>query len=211
MKLWAVVPVKPFDEGKSRLAGVLSTKRREAVSKRLFFHVMAVIQEAAICDAVLVVSRGKEVLAAAEQVGAIALREKPALDGSDLLNLALTDARTYAVRHHADALLVVPADLPLIVPDDLRGLRKVAFGDPDVEGAVVKNQKIVIAPSRDGGTNALLLYPPSVIDFAFGKDSFRRHCDQARLANVPCHFFENVNLATDIDYPENLEPIRDWL
>ena len=229
MKLWAIVPVKPFDEGKSRLADALSPDKRRMISRRLFLHVMGVIQDSTICQEILVVSRSEEVLTAAEKFGAISLREKPApstqekfratsprvapltvqvvqnfpdeLVRADPLNLALEQARTHAVEHYADALLVIPADLPLITPTDLRNLKKVASWAPG----------IVVAPSNDGGTNALLLNPPSIIDFAFGIHSFQRHRDQAALAGVPSHVFESPNLATDIDHPYDLDPIREWL
>ena len=37
--LWAVIPVKPFELGKSRLAGMLDTPRRTALNRKLFDHV----------------------------------------------------------------------------------------------------------------------------------------------------------------------------
>ena len=37
--LWAVIPVKPFALGKSRLAGVLDAPSRTALNRKLFDHV----------------------------------------------------------------------------------------------------------------------------------------------------------------------------
>jgi 2-phospho-L-lactate guanylyltransferase len=63
---------------------------------------------------------------------------------------------------------------------------------------------VIIAPSHDGGTNALLLRPPHAIGFAFGEGSFARHCAMAAAAGLPCHVYESATLALDVDHPEDL-------
>ena len=63
----------------------------------------------------------------------------------------------------AEAMLVVPADVPLITPD---AVDLVVSSAPD--GPVV-----VVAPAHDGGTNGLLLRPPDVISPQFGPSSAR--------------------------------------
>ena len=69
---------------------------------------------------------------------------------------------------------------------------------------MTSSPSVVIAPSHDGGTNALLLYPPYVIDFAFGPDSFRRHHRQAIQADVAVQIVQSSTLAFDIDWPADL-------
>jgi 2-phospho-L-lactate guanylyltransferase len=66
----------------------------------------------------------------------------------------------------------------------------------------------VIAPSRDGGTSALLLRPPDAIDFAFGEESFRRHCTLAQARGVQCQVYESPTLAFDVDVPRDLAILR---
>jgi 2-phospho-L-lactate guanylyltransferase len=63
---------------------------------------------------------------------------------------------------------------------------------------------MVIAPSHDGGTNALLLRPPQAIAYAFGEDSFARHRAMAAAAELACHTYHSSTLALDIDHPEDL-------
>jgi 2-phospho-L-lactate guanylyltransferase len=81
-----------------------------------------------------------------------------------------------------------------VTASDLHRLLATLTGSPSV----------VIAPSHDGGTNALLLVPPDVIDFAFGPDSFREHHRQAIQAGVSIQIIESPTLAFDIDRPGDL-------
>jgi 2-phospho-L-lactate guanylyltransferase len=193
MKLWLVVPVKPFGEGKSRLAETLSLEARTALSQAMLVHVLRSVQVAGLLAGVLVVSRDQQALAQAEKFGAKILLET----GHDL-NAALTQASQQAVTYGADAVLVLPADLPLITREDVQQLYRLGGVQPG----------IVITPSRDGGTNALLLHPPGVIEFAFGQGSFERHRQLAHIASVPIQIFESPTVALDIDWPEDLNSLQ---
>jgi 2-phospho-L-lactate guanylyltransferase (CobY/MobA/RfbA family) len=65
---------------------------------------------------------------------------------------------------------------------------------------------VVVAPCRHGtGTNALLIYPPGLIPFAFGPDSFAAHCAAARAAGVEPIIYRSDTIALDLDTPEDLE------
>ena len=72
---------------------------------------------------------------------------------------------------------------------------------------------MVIVPDRHGaGTNALLLSPPDIVDFAFGPGSRQTHADRARRAGAVLVELDGP-LALDIDTPEDLllaegEPAR---
>jgi len=94
----------------------------------------------------------------------------------------------------AEALLALPSDLPLLTSADLDELRTLALTE---EG-------IIVAPSRDNGTNALLMRPPRAIAYAFGEASAGRHRALATKAGVPCRFYHSPTLALDIDRPEDL-------
>ena len=63
--------------------------------------------------------------------------------------------------------------------------------------------QIIIAPSRDGGTNALMLQPAQAIPFAFGRDSFLRHQRLAAEAGIPVRVVESASLLFDVDLPED--------
>lgn len=187
--LWIVIPVKPFREGKSRLAAALDGDERAVLSRRWFTHVLTSVRAWGRAAGVLVISRDPGVLALGRDLGAQSVTER-----GDALNPALEQARAVVLDAGGEALLVLPSDLPLLALDDLDELYDLMLEGPGV----------VLAPSHDGGTNALLLRPPQALPFAFGEASFARHTALAAVADLPCRVYHSVTLALDIDYPEDL-------
>ncbi|HUF39112.1 MAG TPA: 2-phospho-L-lactate guanylyltransferase [Anaerolineales bacterium] len=192
MSLWAIVPIKPLRKGKSRLSPVLSEDERAELSRRMLVATVETLKKVRDINHVLVVSRDPEALAAARGAGARTLLE----NGNPEINGALTRAALVAGAYKARGVLVMPADLPLLDPDDVREF--VARGR--------ETPCVVIAPDRKReGTNALLLAPPDVIPFDYGPGSFRRHQESARIAGVPLKVFEAESISLDLDLPEDLE------
>ncbi len=198
MTFWAIVPVKPLQRGKSRLAEVLTQEERLDLNRRLLAHTMDTLTAIPDIEHVLVISRDQAALALAREYGARTVQEH----GAPQLNIALTRAtivaRTYATR----GVLILPADLPLITPEDIQTLLARAV-DPPV---------VVISPDRRRqGTNALLVCPAGVIEYAFGPGSFQRHCARARQAGAHLEICELPSLALDMDLPEDLELVSETL
>jgi len=193
MKIIAIIPVKPPGEGKSRLENILGLAERAALSRAMFLRVLKATLDAGV--EAIVVSRDTDIRQQAEAEGAWALAE-PA-GGS--LNTALDMARRFLSERGADALLVLPADLPVIDAADVRALALAAWSAPTV----------VIAPDRlEQGTNALLLAPLDSIAFEFGPGSFERHCDAARVAGITPTVLRRPGLALDLDTPADLETLQ---
>jgi len=96
----------------------------------------------------------------------------------------------------ATAVLVIPADIPLILADDISAL---------VAGRTQAD--VTIVPSRDGGTNALLLNADCPSLFAFGEDSAARHRGRAEAAGLSVHMRDFPLLAFDIDTIEDLREL----
>jgi len=188
LRLWLIIPVKPLGEGKSRLQAALSVASRAELSRSWLAHLLATATAWGGCAGVVVVSRDATVLAQAADAGAQSLMEQ-----GDTLNAALEQARRWTIEAGADVVLVLPADLPLLTVMDLAQLTTVA---PDAG--------MVIAPSHDRGTNAILLRPPDAIPYAFGEDSFARHLALAAAAGVTVRVVHSATLALDIDRPEDL-------
>jgi len=64
---------------------------------------------------------------------------------------------------------------------------------------------VVIAPDRkQEGTNALLVCPPDLIDFKYGKGSFEKHSHQARQVGARLEICNLPSLELDLDEPEDL-------
>jgi len=191
LTVWAIVPVKPLRRAKSRLASVLSKEDRLELSQRMLTHTLEILGEIHSIERTLVVSRDSRALALARKLGARTVTER----GSPQLNRALVRATLVARRYNVSAVLVLPADLPLLTREDIESL--IARGsDPPV---------VVIAPDRRrSGTNALLSSPPGLIEYAFGPQSFPRHLEHARVAGVRLEICELPSLALDVDMPEDL-------
>jgi 2-phospho-L-lactate guanylyltransferase len=195
MSLWAIVPVKPLKRGKSRLAGILTEEERTQLNQDLLEKTLKTLSELKELDQVLVVSRDTHALTIARNYGARTVQE----DGQPHLNTALARATVVAQLHATRGILVLPADLPLLTPEDV-----LVLIDRAIQAPVV-----VIAPDRHRkGTNALLMVPPGLIEYDFGDGSFERHCERARQAGARLEIVELPSLALDLDLPEDLEMVR---
>jgi 2-phospho-L-lactate guanylyltransferase len=195
MTLWAIVPVKPLKRGKSRLAGALSEIERVELNRLLLERTLRTLIELKEVEEVLVVSRDSSVLAIARELGARTVQE----DGAPTLNTALKRATVVAQIYASRGVLVIPADLPLLTSDDILTLLERATNPP----------VIVIAPDRhQKGTNALLLSPADIIEYDFGQDSFKRHCERARKAGARLEIVDLPTLGLDLDLPEDLDLVR---
>lgn len=198
MTLWAIVPVKPLRRGKSRLAGILNQDERAALNTYLLDHTLQTLKSTPGIEQVLVVSRDPQALALARDRGARTVMEH----GAPLLNVALTRATFVARSYSTRAVLIVPADLPLISPQDIQSMLEFAH-DPPV---------VVIAPDRHReGTNALLVSPVGLISYDFGPGSFQRHCEQAWRVGARLEICDLPSLALDVDLPEDLELVSQEL
>jgi 2-phospho-L-lactate guanylyltransferase (CobY/MobA/RfbA family) len=62
----------------------------------------------------------------------------------------------------------------------------------------------VLAPSRDGGTSALLRRPYAALPSCFGPQSAAQHREAAQIAGVPLCEIELPSLAIDLDRAEDL-------
>ena len=197
MTLWAIVPVKPLRRGKSRLAGTLSEDERTELNRSLLQNTLKTLSELKEVEEVLVVSRDPQALTIARNYGARTVRE----DGQPELNTALKRATVVAQVYATGAVLILPADLPLITAQDIHTLIERAGEPPSV----------VIAPDRHGtGTNALLISPSGLIEYDFGENSFQRHCQRAEEAGARLEIVNLPSLGLDLDLPEDLELIRQF-
>jgi 2-phospho-L-lactate/phosphoenolpyruvate guanylyltransferase len=180
-----VIPVRPFEQGKSRLAGVLAGPARVALNRHLFAHVLETACQVVGAAHCLVVSRSDEALAQAEALGARAIVER-----GNGLNAALAQARDAAVAAGAGAVVTLSTDLPLLGPDDVQAL--IALG---------QSCELVIASDRRGiGTNGLCLPDAAGFRFAYGIGSCAAHASQASRARI----LVRPGLACDLDVPDDL-------
>ena len=97
----------------------------------------------------------------------------------------------------SDAVLVVNADVPCVVPYDLRSLL-----------AATPRGGIALVASEDGRTNALSLPAPHLFEPLYGPRSAERFQRAARDLGLEAVVAAVPNLADDVDTPEDLERVR---
>jgi len=195
MTLWAIVPVKPFRSGKTRLSDVLTPLDRINLNRHLLSHTLDTLSEASGIDHIIVVSRDQSALSLAREHGVLTLEE----NNAPLLNMALTYATDVVRSLDSCDVLILPADLPLITPKDVQVVLEYAKGSPIIA---------IVPDRRREGTNALLIHPAGLVDYEFGTNSFQKHCESARQARVRLEICELSSMALDIDLPEDLDLAR---
>jgi 2-phospho-L-lactate/phosphoenolpyruvate guanylyltransferase len=190
-RIVVIVPVGTLDGAKSRLGETLDAEeRRDLVVRMIRRTVEAAVATPGVAETI-VVTPDDEVRRLALAAGARPIRQR-----SQGLNRGLREAREDAVAGGADAIAVVPIDLPMVSPGALAAvLAPLRAADPPL---------VVIVPDRHGrGTNALVLAPPDVIEFAFGGDSRAAHVSCAEEAGARLVQLDGP-LAIDLDTPEDL-------
>ena len=194
MSIWAIVPVKPLRRGKSRLAGMLTEDQRTRLNRYLLEHVLNTLNDIPEIEHTLVVSRDPAALALTRSMGGRTVLE----DGAPQFNTAIKRATLIAKAQGAHAVLVLPADLPLIKSFDITTFLKRGNKPPVV----------VIAPDRrKDGTNALYINPAGMLEYGYGLGSFHCHSERAISAGAKLVVVDSVNIGLDLDLPEDMEAL----
>jgi 2-phospho-L-lactate/phosphoenolpyruvate guanylyltransferase len=194
MTIWAIVPVKPLRRGKSRLAGMLTEDQRTRLNRYLLEHILTTLKDVAEVEHTLVVSRDPAALALTREMGGRTVLE----DGAPQFNTAIKRATIVAQAQGAHAVLILPADLPLIKPKDIKALLKCGRKPPVV----------VIAPDRrQDGTNGLFVNPAGLIEYGYGPGSFQCHSDRVMQSGASLKVIYSPNIALDLDLPEDMETL----
>jgi 2-phospho-L-lactate guanylyltransferase len=191
-RLVAIVPVGALEGAKSRLGGTLDAEERRELAIEMLDRTIRAALDAPAIEETLVVSPDREVLGRAASAGTRTLLQR-----SQGLNRGLGEARDDAIAGGADAIVILPIDLPLVSSAALAQLIAPL-------AAIAERPLVVLAPDRHGrGTNGLLVSPPDAIEFGFGGDSRAAHA--ACAADVGARYIEiDGPLGLDIDTPDDL-------
>ncbi len=187
-KTFAIIPVSRFSEAKTRLSPTLSPLERENLLKAMLSDVISAIRNSV--DDVVVISSDQDVLNFVNDLDVNCLPEQGKTD----LNGALTQAVEWCSKK-ARQVLIVPSDVPLIHPDQVREMVELSDKWP-----------VVIAPAKGGGTNALLC-PSQGIQMKFGDWSFFEHLKEAENLGVLWYIYDSFYLSLDVNTAEDLGEI----
>jgi len=179
-----LVPVKEHAKAKLRMSPLLSGQERSLLAWAMLEDVIQALLPLALPAAV--VTSSARAAARAEKLGWRVFWEEEQISESASVDAASQRLASEGV----DAVLRLPADLPLVQPGDVEELLSLSIAAPCA----------VLAPSWDRmGTNALLRTPPALFPSRFGPNSFALHLGEAAGTGAQLKVVENPRLALDLD------------
>jgi 2-phospho-L-lactate guanylyltransferase len=191
MKTFAIVPIKRFENAKTRLSSILDTDDRIRLSLLMLEDTLQILSAVHSLSQLITVSADKRVGEIAVKYGANFLLEEKERG----VNSAVALADSYCMKKAADATMVIPHDLPLLDSTDISKACELAENE---------SRCIVICPSlRYDGTNMLLRKPPSIIATFYDADSYNMHVKAAIRLGIPVKRLFSKALMHDIDTPED--------
>ena len=198
MKTFAILPIKRFENAKTRLSSILDTDDRIRLSLLMLEDTLQILSAVHSLSQLITVSADKRVGEIAVKYGANFLFEEKERG----VNSAVALADSYCMKKAADATMVIPHDLPLLNSTDISKACELAENE---------SRCIVICPSlRYDGTNMLLRKPPSIIATFYDVDSYNMHVKAAIRLGIPVKRLFSKALMHDIDTPEDvLEIIKE--
>jgi 2-phospho-L-lactate guanylyltransferase len=188
VRVTAVIPLKQASQCKQRLAGVLDAARRRRLVEAMLERVLDAVGSAEGLA-------GLGVLTSDASLVPAGIERLP--DPGSGLNAALAATAAVLTARGAEAMLVLPGDLPFITAGDVEALL-----------ALARPRRVIVVPdARGSGTNALLLAPPRALVPQFGPGSLSAHLTSADAAGAECQVCVSARIGRDIDEPADLSPL----
>ncbi len=188
MSVAAIVPFTTPGRGKSRLRRWLTPAQRAALATAMLRDVLDALASTRVDD-IVVAARDGHAAAAARARGVHTIEDPPGR--STLDTVVASAAATVDAAHDR---LVLMADLPRLVPDD-------------VEQLLASTTEVVIAPTCDGGTAALLRRSHVVMPTAYGPGSADAHERLASQRGLSVSRLDTPGFRHDLDTIEDLRAL----
>jgi len=193
--LWALVPMKKIDRSKQRLHPRLGHRRRE-LSLAMFKDVSGSLVASRAFAGVAVVTSDPRISVLAAAQGIMVIDEI-----GHGMNAAVSQGVQALLAMGARGIAIIPADVPLITPEEIR--RVLYALDRGRAGTGTGVMGILPSASRDG-TNFLSIEGPMRFPFAYGPGSFKRHLAAAGRAGLEVVPLDSAAFALDIDTESDL-------
>jgi len=204
MRTAAILPVKRFDEAKSRLGVSVADDLRARLARAMVADVLRALARAPSIERTIVVTCEPRLPEAVREHGALLVADTVEDGQSAAVMLGIERAQADGF----ERVLCIPGDCPALDPAELDALLAAA----DTRFGERGGREVAIVPDRHGtGTNGLLLTPPEAIAPSFGADSCARHAALASAAGVACHVERPASLLLDIDTGADLAELRNRL
>jgi 2-phospho-L-lactate guanylyltransferase len=191
MDVCAIVPVKRLCGSKTRLSKILGPKERQLLTLAMLNDVLSTLRSSAISKATVIGSDSSvNDVAAKFNASYIKARQFG-------LNSAVKEATDWLLNKNIGAMLVLPADIPLVSSKDVNRIIELGASRPCV----------VLSPSHDWGTSALLQNPPDLIPPCFGPGCFIEHIHEAYKRGISVRLHFSPGLSADVDSVQDLRAI----
>lgn len=189
MRAVILVPVKDPARAKSRMAPVLSPVERSRLAGCMLDDLISALKP--LQTPVVMVTDAEDAAVTAQKLGWRVFWEAGQINESVSVDVASHQLAMEGV----EAVLRLPADIPLALSDDVSGLLETKLPGPSA----------VLVPALGGmGTNALLRNPPDLFPSRFGRNSFVLHTQEALRTRACVKVVENSRIALDLDDAEDL-------
>jgi 2-phospho-L-lactate/phosphoenolpyruvate guanylyltransferase len=192
LKIFAIVPVKRFDRAKSRLGMLLNKHERMQLSTLLLKRTVRILESSTSVKKIVLVSSDVYAEKVARMRGVVFLKEKIQCG----VNSAVDTADKFCAAAGADATIVLPVDLPLLLPDDI---------DIVCNAALTENPCIILCPSyKFDGSNILLRKPCNIIKTSYDANSYLMHVLEGIRSDIKTRVLFNSRLMIDIDTVQDI-------
>jgi 2-phospho-L-lactate guanylyltransferase len=196
MSRWALIPIKGFDRGKSRLSEVLAPPERAQLARSLFEHVVRVLRESPDIDEIAAVSDSAEARRHAEQLGVVALADA---EGSQGLADVVDHALRHLARRGASSVVICMSDLPDLNAQDIASVAR----------QLEQNDVVLVPDLVEQGTNVVAVKPATGLPSCLGHaDSLERHHERARELGLTVSIQRSSGIGFDVDRPGDLDRLR---
>lgn len=176
------------------MSGFLTGAERKELVLAMLRDMLGALKRSELPERCLVVTIDERVCELSKELGFDLIIEKDQRGES----ASVDEASLICAEMGATSVLRIPGDIPLITPLDIDFILDRPLPQPSV----------IIVPSRDRfGTNAILQTPPNVIRSQFGRDSLRKHIEDAKRFEIPYSVIENPRIGLDVDEPEDLRAL----
>lgn len=186
MNSWAILPVKPLSQSKTRLSHILSQAERVTLTQYLLEHTIKALQASAAVTKTLVVSRDELVLQTAQRYQALTFTESAPYE----LKTAVTQATKYATLQAVDRILIIPADLPFLQAHEIQAI---------LDKGSSSESCIICPDEKQNGTNALIIPPSTNFRFQYGPNSYPKHLIEAERLNLTMQTITTPGISFDLD------------
>jgi 2-phospho-L-lactate guanylyltransferase len=171
-------------------------KHRQELVLTMLEDVLAALDGSRLVDRVRVLTPDRRVADHAAALGTEVI--------ADQYDQGINESLEFATRREIEdgdglPLLILPVDVPLVKASSIDAIVDRLNGS--------STPLVVISPSKNGGTNALLRSPPDVIPTRFGPNSSEAHTREAKKRGVRVEFYRAEDLEIDLDTPTDIYEI----